>query len=523
MKKILKQQPSKLIALLVIGIISSSKLLNAQIVPDQTLQNNSTITIDQGVINITGGTQVGTNLFHSFKTFSFSKEMITHFNNSLAIENIFSRVTGSSISNIDGLIQVNGFANLFLINPNGIIFGPNAALNMGGSFLATTANEVVFSDGTVFGAKNNSNSVVLTVNQPIGLTFDNPQPIQIKNQGHNVNFNAFPAFNFPISGLQVFNKNLSILGGDVIFDGGILSAINGNINVGAVQSGFVSFSFIDNKLALNYDKVSHFNNIDLKNRSFINTIGLSPGSLNFYAKNLSITDGSIAMIFNVGSDFGHSLTVETTDSLTVSGKSEELNQSSFITTQTIGTGSSGKININTPRLFVNSEGIISSLTLSEGQGDDINIETQKLFVEGGGGITSAVLSTGDGGDVNIFATQEVNVSGSAPGVILSTFLPGFSNFPSSLGSFTGSTGDAGNLFIISNNLKIIDGGNVGTATFEQGNGGQVFIDVQDSIEVNGVTPLFFPSIINSAAYGDGQAGQIILNSNHLKLLDGGNI
>jgi filamentous hemagglutinin family protein len=156
----------------------------AQVTPDATLGAESSLVNSSGSIyQIDGGAIRGGNLFHSFSNFSLPTGSTAYFNNS-GIENIISRVTGTAISHIDGLIKANGTANLFLINPNGIVFGENAKLEIGGSFTATTAKAIKFADGNFFSATDTGSVPLLTMSVPVGVQWGTEQPKSIINAGN---------------------------------------------------------------------------------------------------------------------------------------------------------------------------------------------------------------------------------------------------------------------------------------------------------------------------------------------------
>ena len=154
-----------------LSYLTATLSATAQILPDNTLPVNSTVTKSGLIQTIDGGTSRGVNLYHSFQDFSVPTNNTTYFNNAANIQNILTRVTGSSVSNIDGILKANGNANLFLINPNGIVFGTNAKLNIGGTFVGSTANSLKFSNGSEFSATNPQAPPLLTTNITTGLQY----------------------------------------------------------------------------------------------------------------------------------------------------------------------------------------------------------------------------------------------------------------------------------------------------------------------------------------------------------------
>ena len=148
------------------------KVAFGQVVPDSTTGTTLTSGTESCLPScIIGGgisTPTNPNLFHSFDKFSVSTNGVVIFEHSPTIQNIVARVTGEDISLIDGLIRTssaNNSANLFLINPQGITIGPRGGLDIGGSFVATTADAIQFGGQGLFSAiATTSNPALLTVN-----------------------------------------------------------------------------------------------------------------------------------------------------------------------------------------------------------------------------------------------------------------------------------------------------------------------------------------------------------------------
>ncbi|MBE9066866.1 filamentous hemagglutinin N-terminal domain-containing protein [Leptolyngbya cf. ectocarpi LEGE 11479] len=180
---------ANVICLITAILAGSFKPIQAQIIPDDTLGNEaSQVSVDatvQGLPTdlIEGGATRGVNLFHSFSDFNVADLQRVYFANPTHIENILSRVTGDSRSNILGTLGIDGTANLFLLNPNGIVFGKNAQLDITGSFFASTANALELDGGLSYSALEPTAPPLLAVTLTPGLQYGAAQQGEISNAG----------------------------------------------------------------------------------------------------------------------------------------------------------------------------------------------------------------------------------------------------------------------------------------------------------------------------------------------------
>jgi filamentous hemagglutinin family protein len=499
------------------AIAFSTNGASAQITPDSTLPNNSRVTPSSNTNIIEGGTRAGSNLFHSFQNFSVPTGSTAFFNNAQDIQNIISRVTGGSISNIDGLIRANGKANLFLINPNGIVFGPNASLNIGGSFLASTATSLKFANGSQFSATTAQSVPLLTISVPIGLQFGtNPGKVQV--QGYGQGLRSTTELIDTTSGLRVQpNQTLALVGGDVSLEGATLKTAGGRIELGSVgDNSSVSLTPINKGFTLNYNAVQNFRNIQLSKQAAVDASGAGSGDIQIWGRRVTLTNGSQVEASTLGAEQGGNIVVNAQDSVQLIGTSADSQFPSglFANVYPSATGAAGDLTINTGALLVRDGGQVSAGTLGQGNAGSINITTGSLEVKNGARLNASTSGRGDTGSVNILARDQVSFDG-----------VGSNNLPSAALANVeeNAVGKAGNVNITAGSLSVSNGAELESRTRGRGDAGSINILARDRVSFDGVGSNGW----NSGAYSTvgstkavGNAGGINITTGSLEVKNG---
>ncbi|MEG3988664.1 filamentous hemagglutinin N-terminal domain-containing protein [Microcoleus sp. S28C3] len=507
----------------------------AQIIPDSSLGAESSRTVPDRINNlpsdrIEGGATRGVNLFHSLREFNVGEGRGAYFANPNGIANIFTRVTGGNPSNILGVLGVQGNANLFLLNPKGIVFGSNARLDLRGSFLASSADSVVFENGYQFSSSNPQSLPLLNVNIPIGLNFR-------ENPGKILNYSAAPALilpKLPPAIPQIFNntglgvgpgQTLALVGGDLELNQGTLTASTGQILLGSVASpGMVGLGATPFGLSLNYDKISNFGNIEITNGSLINTSGIGGGQVDIRGGNVNLNRGRIYALtlgnidgrgidinaqqfraqggaqistLTAGSGAGGAIDIRATDSVELIGIGFESFQN-FVKNYT----ASGGINPFDPQI------LLETSTAGTGNAGNILIDTGQLLIDNGTVSGSATLGAGNAGNMTIRA-RIFDLVGS-----------GINS-----GTLAGSTGRGGNITFEGERFIVRDGSALISTTRSEAPSGNINIKANESVEVLR-TPARSPvaTLIGTTAISiNGKAGDINIDTKRLRISEGGGI
>ena len=515
---------------LALGMFLNANCVLAQVVPDTSLPTNSAVTVNGNNSTITGGTQLGGNLFHSFGQFSIPTNGEAFFNNNAAtVQNIISRVTGLLPSTIDGSLRANGAANLFLLNPNGIIFGENASLNVGGSFVASTASSLKFADGTQFGTTNPQAPSLLTISVPTNLQFGS-------NPGSIINSSRVTNSSGEIVGLSVQpGATLALVGGEVAVSGGYLTSPGGRVELGSVGANnsvsltptnpgwLLGYQGIANwknvsltnaaKIAVNGDGKGNIrinaNNIDISSRSNL-TAGLNGGlqssgsqvgdiSLNASGK-LTLSDGATILARSFGKGDAGNIGI-TANAISISGKDTSVSSKVFPGAE----GNSGIINLKAPQVTVFDDATINANLEGTGTAGKIAIDAARVSISKAT-MVADTLGRGNAGSIGINASDDISIDG--VGAVLGTQV------------FKDAIGNGGTINLNAPLVTLSGGATIVGNTLGKGNAGNIGITATKNISIAGSDTGVGSQVLSEAG---GSGGTINLNAPSVNLSDGATI
>lgn len=486
--------------------------VHAQVSLDGTLGPAGTLPGPDYQIGAELGRQVGGNLFHSFDQFSIHTGESATFSGPNSVTNIIGRVTGGNESFIDGALRstIPG-ANLYLLNPAGVLFGEHAQLDVPGSVHVSTADYLRLSDGGRFDARTPANSV-LTVAPVAAFGFLGGTPGRITVEGA---FLRVPE-----------GQTLSLIGGDITLTNATLYAPAGRINVAAVGSAGEVIPTDTDLVMQGFGRLGAISvertaaertQIDEVELGDIDTSGPGGGSIfirggQFVARGRSLTQAN-----TTGDRDGRSVSIEV--------NRLALTEGARITSNTSGAGRGGDINVTATDVMIDgayfdpetetlsSSGLFANASSDSSQAGNITLTAIRLSLTRGGAITSVASGDSRSGDLNITATESIDIDAVNPNVVGNRDITGLS---------AAAARYPGDIHISTRRLTLTNGGSINTFSWSDGEGraGDITIDASEAVTIDGPQSAVFAD-----AYGGGSmnAGNITITTGRLSLTGGGQI
>ena len=462
-------------------LLGPLNISHAQITLDGSLGPAGALSGPNYVIPAEVGQTRGGNLFHSFGQFNVLTNQSGTFTGPNSISNIIGRVTGGQRSTIDGLLrsEIPG-ANLFLFNPAGVLFGPNASLDVKGSFHVSTADVVRLADGGAFFANVDAPSV-LTTAPPVAFGFLSSTPAGITIRE---------------SVLEVpEGRSLSVVGGDVEIVGGpvgLLRARSGRIGIVSVGSpGDVTFDAVTQMPDINLASFTQLGRIQLSDEAFLTTTGRPTGpggngTVLIRGGRLVMTGTSAISANSVGNVDGARVGID----VRISG--DVVIDDSIVETRSLGAGRGGDLVLSGTTVALQNGGVQTE-TVASGRGGDLTLTAGRLTLISGGALGTNATGTGPGGALTIRATDSVSIVGGGPGGRSRIF------------SFTDDSAAGGALTIAAPTVTS-DQGVVLARTRGSGNAGIIRLDV-DRLNIIGPEGMF-----GGFSSGLGRAADVTVNA-----------
>jgi filamentous hemagglutinin family protein len=521
----------------------TSILLGANIAQAQTYTpSNRTPVADKTAIGtqvsgsnnnftINGGLSRGQKLFHSFTDFSVPTGGSATFNHTVGEHSIITRVTGNLFSDINGLVNTQG-ASFFLINPNGMVFGPNAQLNVGKAFVGSTANGIDLVDGSgrtiTFGTNPNGDAPLLSINPNVFFNVS-----RLNMGGGNGQIRNFGTLKTPNNG-----QYIGLIGGNVTLDGsqggGKIIAPGGRVDIGGLNSvGTITIG--NNGLVFGGDglrsDVSLINGAGVTVRAagtldnvttFFNNVTAPGSSINISANNLDILNSGAKLdnqpaAIDAGFDTNSGVQTKAAGDINIdaTGKVNINNSDVKNTLRPGGEGIIGGIKIQAGTLDVNNNSLISTVTGGKGNAGNIDLKVSgDINLANGSSIASSAVEAaqGNAGNIDIKSTGNLTIAGTNdPSLLQGDTTTALSD----ISSITRGKGDAGKITInTQGNLSLAN--RAGILNYIDGTG----VGNSEGISINAkdVNLANFGNIQSSNYGGTGHAGNIdIANTGNLTI------
>ncbi len=491
-------------ALWVFGQISLDGSVGPGIARDlQPVGNEFQVGADLGTVISSGASA---NLFHSFGRFNVNTGQSAIFTGPSHITNVLARVTGHTPSHIRGLLATSGMpnANFFLMNPNGVIFGSGAKLDVGGSFTVTTADALELADGGRFTASIGANDSMLTSAPPEAFGFLGGPEARVVVNSDLINDDGISirAGSVEISGGSMLS---TIRGGDIELIGShqvVLSGINRNGSSAGVLTLHLPFGQ-SGSIHVEAPIVRLDNGASIST-TLDNLFGTDGADVDIIASE-SIT------LSGVG-DQGKGAIISATSTFFASGNAGTillkapriwLDDGAAVSADTFGNGSAGNIEFIASESILlsgaNGNGLASSVmagTLASGSGDagTILFDAPRIHLEDGASVDTSTTESGPAGNIEMMAAEAITLSGTSK-----------SGSGSTIASRTFSVGNAGSIKVEAPLVALEDGAQIATSTTSTGDGGAVDFKV-DQLHMRNEASLAASS--DQVTDGAGTAGNI---------------
>jgi filamentous hemagglutinin family protein len=472
-----------------LDVSAACNAFGGQVVIDKSFGHATALTGPNFAIDAALGRQVGTNLFQSFSSFNLDKGAVATFTAPAAVTSILARVTGGAASTIEGTIATRldskagtpHPASFYLINPAGVVFGPDARLDVGGSFIVATADRIKLAGGGNYAAIPSPADAVLTTSVPAAFGFLAARPAAVTINGATLSVPAGKTI-------------LAAAGAVTISDSASLSAPAGQIAVIAVAAP-ATIGFSPLKPQPEHLIGAATGPVTLSDNAQVSADGNGGGSISVQCGNLSLASGAAIHANTLGSGAGRGIVVAAAGAVSVAGDT-----------------SGGDL-----------AGIVAAVAGgATGSGGNIQINAASLIVTNGAGITTRTNGSGDGGSITARLSGPVTLSGAAAVATGS----GVSFLDAGIYATTAGGGKAGSIRLTAAGLNVLDGAEVSSSTFGSGKGGNLSLEVSGNALLSGTQPDFaFDSGVFAASGtgASGDAGSIKLAARNMQVFDGAEV